>query len=561
LKGNSVYVNTSNYVGIGTTDPKEKLDVVGGGIRIGSTDSVNAGTIRWTGKDFEGYNGNTWVSLTKNTNNPVNGTVIQAVAGEKLNGGLTPVPVYMSKDGLIIEQTSGQEKADIYSINMYGQIFKADTGTTKIKKITLMLEKKGNPKGDIIIGLYLLYEDNIPVMEPSKKIIKNANSISNGWNEFVFESPALISPNTNYAIAVSAPNAEDDNHIKWVHSTTNKYHDGNYLKSLDFGKTWTGMTDKDFIFRIYSENRVFPCDADNLETMDFIGFAINDANVGEKITIQTDGIVCGFQDLSIGKKYYIQNIAGKIGTFPGLYNKLVAMAVNETELSIFWSDSVDKATQQEAIAGTNDSKMMTPMKTKDLISNSFIDWSKLHNIPSGLSNGDDVGITYETDPFVNSLGKSNLRCSKGQIVEYNGSNWNCINQLTNITSGCFDVEIKKDMPEKSINHDLSIPPKWIRVNALDVRYSGSYSQAYFRSYGSYMNGKYSCIYLGGCDSPKPKTTAGITTENILVLSSIYYLVKATIQIDTSQMIFNFNVSNFGNSDNTFKLKIYWEAGL
>ena len=105
LKGNSVYVNSSNFVGIGTNDPKEKLDVVGGGIRIGSTEQLNAGTIRWTGSDFEGYNGNKWLSLTAN-NNPVNGTVIQAVAGETINGGITPVPVYMRSDELILGNDS-----------------------------------------------------------------------------------------------------------------------------------------------------------------------------------------------------------------------------------------------------------------------------------------------------------------------------------------------------------------------------------------------------------------------------------------------------------------------
>ena len=49
-------------VGIGTV-PVEKLDV-SGGIKIGSTGGTNAGTIRWTGADFEGYDGSSWNSLT-----------------------------------------------------------------------------------------------------------------------------------------------------------------------------------------------------------------------------------------------------------------------------------------------------------------------------------------------------------------------------------------------------------------------------------------------------------------------------------------------------------------
>ena len=51
-------------VGIGTASPQAKLDVAGK-IKVGD-DSVSptAGVIRWTGSDFEGYDGSAWKSLT-----------------------------------------------------------------------------------------------------------------------------------------------------------------------------------------------------------------------------------------------------------------------------------------------------------------------------------------------------------------------------------------------------------------------------------------------------------------------------------------------------------------
>jgi hypothetical protein len=49
--------------GVGVVDPLERLDV-GGAVRLGTTGGANAGTIRWTGTDFEGYDGGTWLSLT-----------------------------------------------------------------------------------------------------------------------------------------------------------------------------------------------------------------------------------------------------------------------------------------------------------------------------------------------------------------------------------------------------------------------------------------------------------------------------------------------------------------
>lgn len=57
---------TSNgNVGIGTTAPREALEVAGG-LVVGNSGNAapKAGTIRWTGQDFEGYNGSAWVSLT-----------------------------------------------------------------------------------------------------------------------------------------------------------------------------------------------------------------------------------------------------------------------------------------------------------------------------------------------------------------------------------------------------------------------------------------------------------------------------------------------------------------
>ena len=50
-------------VGVGTVGPLEKLDV-NGAIRLGTTAESNEGTIRWTGSDFEGYDGSVWNSLT-----------------------------------------------------------------------------------------------------------------------------------------------------------------------------------------------------------------------------------------------------------------------------------------------------------------------------------------------------------------------------------------------------------------------------------------------------------------------------------------------------------------
>jgi hypothetical protein len=60
-----IYIlHPEKFVGIGVKNPKEKLDIAGG-IRIGDSSGIFPGVIRWTGNDFEGYDGKEWISLTK----------------------------------------------------------------------------------------------------------------------------------------------------------------------------------------------------------------------------------------------------------------------------------------------------------------------------------------------------------------------------------------------------------------------------------------------------------------------------------------------------------------
>jgi len=61
---------SSGNVGIGAISPGQKL-VVSGKIQVGNDSATpTAGTIRFTGTDFEGYTGTEWVSLTGASANP-----------------------------------------------------------------------------------------------------------------------------------------------------------------------------------------------------------------------------------------------------------------------------------------------------------------------------------------------------------------------------------------------------------------------------------------------------------------------------------------------------------
>ena len=58
-------ITETGALGVGTPSPLEKVDV-NGAIKIGTTDTTTpwAGTIRWNGADFEGFDGAAWQSFT-----------------------------------------------------------------------------------------------------------------------------------------------------------------------------------------------------------------------------------------------------------------------------------------------------------------------------------------------------------------------------------------------------------------------------------------------------------------------------------------------------------------
>ena len=316
----------------------EKLDTLNG-ISLGSTDKEVMGTIRWNGFDFQGFNGKEWVSLTNDYNTDY-GVTIDLIAGEKINGAQNPWPVYIDKDGLIIEQLVGDNNIPIYGVNAYGQTISFDAGTTQISKILLFLEKTGNPTQYIDILLYKLDQNNIPESNSVSNIQIETDKIKNGWNEFAFSTPVSVSPSTNYAIVVFVPFANDTNYISWKQSNSDKYNYGNVLYNSILGiGFWEIFEDKDFIFKIYSDYRVYKCKADNINKLDMIGFAISDADKGEKIKIQTDGIVNNLDRLYPGMKYYIQD-DGSLGRSSGTYERLAGVAIDRDKMTIIQSDNL-----------------------------------------------------------------------------------------------------------------------------------------------------------------------------------------------------------------------------
>src|SRR3989338_8533082 len=125
-------------VGIGTVSPQAKLDVAGDakisqGLQVGNTSNAIAGTIRWTGSNFEGYDGSAWKSLTSGdttiitsdvtdcNNNSGNWVDEQGVCYLPVAGGCpsgwTQKENYSTTQG---NTCAGKSCVGIYGNNIYG---------------------------------------------------------------------------------------------------------------------------------------------------------------------------------------------------------------------------------------------------------------------------------------------------------------------------------------------------------------------------------------------------------------------------------------------------------
>jgi len=243
---------------------------------------------------------------------PTNNSIIQVCANENISYNDIPIAVCLEKNAIIINNhcslyndsiNSSIGISHIYGVNIYAQTFKTDQGTEKISQIDLYISRIGELSEVIELAIYELDSSSIPINNPIITKTYGAGAIMHGWNRFNINEE--VNSLTNYAIALFCIKGDTGKNIRWFYSKKNTYNDGVFLKSSDFGRTWEKSSDKDFAFKIYTDDRIKRCLCYN--GSDFVGFTKQQSYKGQKINVQISGTIDGFHNLQAGKKYYFEN--------------------------------------------------------------------------------------------------------------------------------------------------------------------------------------------------------------------------------------------------------------
>jgi len=125
---NSMKLLSGGNAGIGVDNPLEMLDV-DGGVRIANSTGANAGTMRWSGSDFEGYTGSEWVSFT----GAGSGSLPSGSTGQTLryfeSGWVATSSLFNAGAYIGIGTTTPEEKLHVYGTGIEGIIVESDNAT------------------------------------------------------------------------------------------------------------------------------------------------------------------------------------------------------------------------------------------------------------------------------------------------------------------------------------------------------------------------------------------------------------------------------------------------
>jgi len=176
------HVYIKDRLGLGTTTLNERLNV-NGGINIGYTAGTNAGTIRYTGSDFEGYFGGAWHSLTgSDADWTISGSNMYSSVSGNVGVGVTS-PIAKLQVGGTLSSSTG------FLVNVTGNTTSTFTGMYSSAQSTVA--------SSTVQSLYLLTTNSSGA---AKSIGAYAYNDATATSNYGFESRVLGAGTSNYGM-------------------------------------------------------------------------------------------------------------------------------------------------------------------------------------------------------------------------------------------------------------------------------------------------------------------------------------------------------------------------
>ena len=284
-------------------------------------------------------------------------------AGETINGGTTPVPVFQNINQAISERAIYSTTIDadgaykVYGATYVpGQMFAA-LKTNRITKVDLYIKRVGSPAGNFVVNVHAMGGDGVPGvvndLEPLAAVLGTASmsalAVSTSYTlyTFTFASPITVIEGNYYCIEVTCLSGDVSNYIYMavVDTATDYAHVYHYGSASDnTSSSWPNRLDT-FQFsltgNIYgsyvdatTSSRMYMADGNDVTRLQFDGFAVSTATAGNTLIVIGSGMVEGFVGLTPGAPYYIQDAIGTIGVTPGSSAICVGRAVSATQIFI-----------------------------------------------------------------------------------------------------------------------------------------------------------------------------------------------------------------------------------
>lgn len=318
--------------------------------------------------------------------------VVDETAGETINGGTLPVPVFLSRliETTVFTSTGSTRNVGDDTTNYRSQSFTTGAADYYIEALTLKLHKTGSPTGNLAVEIYAASGDN-PTGSALSSVNFDVSTLTGSATDYkiTFSSPLAVSPSTKYVLRLFY-DGDVSNYV--VVTDSNAGYSGGAESYSTNGSSWTAQTGYDIYFKLFTyatyPGRVFATDANDTNRLLFDGFAVTNATDGNSITVKYAGVVSGFSGLIQSKDYFVTDTVGTIDYTSGTYFIGVGIAISSTQILIRKDSDIWVSTETKTFDGSSSFAFTMPVNAKKAIFNST--WTT----DGGVSN------YYSTDVLV-----------------------------------------------------------------------------------------------------------------------------------------------------------------